>query len=162
MSVVIRQKEKLMGYDVHITRAADWTNSESNPITLDEWLAYIESDPELRLDGFAEASTPAGDQIRYENPGLAVWTQWPGHDQDGNQAWFDHSGGRIVVKSPDNAILAKMCAIAKKMGARVQGDEGEYYPEAHEGGTDESATMPTLPSPSSWWRRLFVSRKSQR
>jgi hypothetical protein len=160
--LVIVRTENIMGYDVHITRATDWTNSDSNPITLDEWLAYIESDPEMRLDGFAEPSTPAGDRIRYENPGLAVWIKRPGHDQDDNQAWFDHSGGRIVVKSPDNAILAKMCAIAEKMGARVQGDDGEYYPEAPKGGTDESATMLTPPTRSSWWRRLFVSRKSQR
>jgi len=33
------------------------------------------------------------------------------------------------VKNPDEAILSKMCAIAEKIGARVQGDEGEYYLE---------------------------------
>src|SRR5579884_156777 len=56
-----------------LTRASDWTDSESNPIRIDEWLAYIGSDPEMRLDNFADAQTPAGSVIRYENAGVAVW-----------------------------------------------------------------------------------------
>ena len=116
-----------MGYDVHITRATDWAASKSNPITLEEWLAYVASDPEFRLDGFAEARTPAGDNLRYENPGLAVWTGWPGSGPDGNFAWFDWRAGRIVVKNPDDEILKKMCDVAKKLGGRVQGDEGEFH-----------------------------------
>ena len=41
-----------MGYDVHITRAEHWTESDSTPIGLDEWLSYVGSDPEMRLDNF--------------------------------------------------------------------------------------------------------------
>ena len=44
-----------MGYDLHVTRADDWTESESSPITLNEWLAYVEEDPEMRLDKVAVA-----------------------------------------------------------------------------------------------------------
>lgn len=113
-----------MGYDVHITRASAWSESELDPITLGEWLVYVKSDSEMRLDGFAEARTPADEVLRYENPGLAVWTGW----SRSGQAWFDHRNGRIVVKNPDDEILAKMCSIAREIGARVQGDEGEYYP----------------------------------
>ena len=116
-----------MGYDVHITRSPDWTESASNPITIEEWLAAIEADPEMRLDGFAEARTPAGETIRYESAGLAVWTAWPRGDHVIGEAWFDHRNGRIVVKSPDESILAKMREIAEKLQARVVGDEGEYY-----------------------------------
>jgi hypothetical protein len=46
-----------VGYDVHITRAGESSDSEATPITLDEWLAYVASDPEMRLDGFAESIT---------------------------------------------------------------------------------------------------------
>ena len=55
-----------MGYDVHIIRADHWTESESNPIPLDELLHYVRSDPEMRLEGFAEATTPDGVTIRVE------------------------------------------------------------------------------------------------
>lgn len=44
-----------MGYDLHVTRADDWTESESSPITLNEWLAYVQEDPEMRLDNVAVA-----------------------------------------------------------------------------------------------------------
>ena len=77
----------------------------------------------MRLDGFAEARNPTtGGTIRIESPGLSVWMAW-----SGGIAWMDHRGGRIVVKNPDTAILKKMCAIAERLGARVQGDEGEMY-----------------------------------
>ncbi len=113
-----------MGYDVHITRAAHWTESESTPITLDEWKAYVASDPEMRMDNFAEATTTGGETIRYENEGLAVWL--PGA-KDGLGGWFDYCDGRIVVKGSFGDTLAKMKRIADVFGARVMGDEGELY-----------------------------------
>jgi hypothetical protein len=59
-----------MGYDVHITRAEDWTESESAPIGLDEWLRYVAGDHEMRLDNFAETEVGGDDVLRYENYGL--------------------------------------------------------------------------------------------
>ena len=114
-----------MGYDVHITRASDWADSRSAPIALDDWLAVVRADAEMRLDGFAEASTPDG-TIRYTNEGLAVWTSYSGHP-DGRTAWFDYRRGRIVVKNPDDEIVAKMKRLAAALGARVIGDEGREY-----------------------------------
>jgi hypothetical protein len=111
-----------LGYDLHITRATDWTDSETTPIALAEWHAYLRTDPEMRLDGHAEASTPSGEQIRIESAGLAVWTA---HEND--TVWFDHRRGRIVVKNPDEPTIAKMIGIAQSLGARVLGDDGELY-----------------------------------
>jgi hypothetical protein len=116
-----------MGYEFHITRASDWTESESAPIRLDEWKVYIASHPEFRLDNFAEATTPKGETIRYDNEGLAVWIAYSRHGQEGNMAWFDHREGRIVVKNADDEILRKMREIARFFGAKVLGDEGEEY-----------------------------------
>jgi len=113
-----------MGYEVHITRAPHWIDSESSPITLDEWKAYVAADPEMRMDNFAEATTTEGETIRYENEGLAVWK--PGAS-DNRGGWFDYRNGRIVVKHPDEETLAKMRQIAQALGARVMGDEGELY-----------------------------------
>lgn len=113
-----------MGYDVHITRSDDWAESEAHPIAMDAWLGYIETDPEMRLNGYAEAATPEG-TLRYGNEGLAVWTAYSGHDVDGNRAWFDYRNGRIVVKNPDEEILNKMRAVAAALEAKVIADEGE-------------------------------------
>jgi hypothetical protein len=115
-----------MGYELHITRAPHWTESEAYAITLDEWLAYVASDSEMRLDNFAEAEV-GGDVLRYDNDGLAVWLAYSGHSVGGNMAWFDYRGGRIVVKSPDREIVGKLVRIAQALGAQVIGDEGEFY-----------------------------------
>lgn len=115
-----------MGYDVHITRAEDWTESQSNPIRLEEWLGYIASDPEMRLDGFAEAQVD-DDTLRVEGEGLAVWVAYSGHETNGNMAWFDYHNGAVIVKGPDEEILSKMKRIAEALHANVIGDEGEFY-----------------------------------
>jgi hypothetical protein len=115
-----------MGYDIHITRANDWAKAKSVPILLEEWLALIQADPEMRLDGFAEAEIPEG-VLRYEHRGLAVWKAYSGNGVGGNMAWFDYVDGRITVKNPDKEIIAKMKQIAKMLGARVVGDEDEEY-----------------------------------
>ena len=114
-----------LGYNVHITRAQNWYESEENPISLDEWKAYIESDPEMRLDGFAKVMTPDG-ILRYENEGLAVWKLHSRHGA-GGKAWINWSRSQIDVKNPDVEMHCKMFAIATALAARVQGDEGELY-----------------------------------
>lgn len=116
-----------MGYDVHITRAKHWTESESEPILLSDWIRYVTADPDMRLDGVAVAKTPDGDVLSYKNEGLSVWTGWSRHLRDGNMAWFDFRNGEVVVKNPDDEILEKMRRIAAALGARVIGDEGEIY-----------------------------------
>jgi hypothetical protein len=118
--------EVIMGYDVHITRAESWLDAAERPITLEAWLDYVRSDPEMRVDGRAEAPTGQGTLV-YENAGLAVWTAYSGDGEDGNHAWFDLRQGRVVVKNPDAEILRKMFLVAAHFDARVQGDDGEAY-----------------------------------
>ena len=141
-----------MGYDLHITRADEWFENEGLEIDAAEWLAYVESDPEMRLDGYAEASVGEGKVLRYESEGLAVWTTYSGHERDGNMAWFDLRSGNVVVKNPDEEIIAKMCDIAEGLNARVQGDDGELYPL-------EESPSPSRPDsisePRPWWKRLL-------
>jgi hypothetical protein len=116
-----------MGYDVHITRADHWTDSEKESIALEEWLAYVEEDPEMRHDRIAVAHVGGKPVLAYENEGLAVWTAYSKHEPEGNMAWFDYSRCRIVVKNPDDEILGKMKRIAAHFDANVVGDEGEHY-----------------------------------
>ena len=117
-----------MGYDVHITRRAEWSD-KGDDIRLDEWIAFVRAAPDMTLTGTAEATVGKGEILRVESPGLATWdghSQKPsGHDL----IWFDHRRGKVVVKNPDTEILMKMWSIAQHFGARVQGDEGEIYDE---------------------------------
>jgi len=118
-----------MGYEVYITRASDWVESNEQPIALEEWLSYIENTPDMKHDGYAEATSPNGDIIRYENEGLSVWTGYSKNGLDGGKAWFDYRDGNIIVKNPDSEILVKMYEIAQELEAMVQGDDGEVYDE---------------------------------
>jgi hypothetical protein len=116
-----------MGYDVHITRAEDRTDSASAPIALAEWLNYVAGDPEMRLDGVAVAHLADQPVLGYESAGLAVWVAYSGHDVGGNRAWFDWRNGCVIVKNPDAEILDKMKRIAAALGTLVVGDDGERY-----------------------------------
>ena len=116
-----------MGYEVHITRKAEWLEQGGPEITIEEWKNYVVSDPEMRLDGFAEATIYDGNTLRVESPGLSVWTAYSKHEEAGNMAWFDHYKDRITIKNPDDEILIKMHKIASALEAKVQGDDGEIY-----------------------------------
>ena len=124
-----------MGYDVHITRADDWSANEGCEISTEEWHAIIEQDPSLRLAG-------------YNGPHFAIWD---GHPED-REAWLDWFDGNITTKYPDEALLGKMLEIANRLNAKVQGDEGEVYP------------LPEMPVPaarrglfsSAWGRSLLL------
>ena len=116
-----------MGYDIHITRQNNWFEDNQNQkISLNEWKYLLAGDTEMRLDNFAEAATSAG-TLRIEREGLAVWTKYSGDGLNGNHAWFYYNNGNIIVKNPDNEIISKMLDLAKRLNAKVQGDEGEIY-----------------------------------
>jgi hypothetical protein len=116
-----------MGYDVHITRKQHWSDEDGEQITLAEWLAVVEVDASMRLDGHAEAHLAGDAVLRVESEGLSVWTGWSGHGKAGGMAWFDYWRGSIAVKNPDPEILRKMWELAQALSAQVQGDEGELY-----------------------------------
>jgi hypothetical protein len=116
-----------MGYDVHITRKQSWSDDSGPEISLAEWIAVVQADREMRVDGFAEAQVEEGRVLRVENEGLSVWTAYSRHGMDGNMAWFDFRKGNVVAKNPDTEILRKMWSLAQALSAQVQGDEGELY-----------------------------------
>ncbi|HXE54889.1 MAG TPA: hypothetical protein VN541_17845 [Tepidisphaeraceae bacterium] len=99
-----------MGYELHITRAESWADNDGKEITADEWLELVSADPELRLAG-------------YNGPYFAIWSG-PSEYPD---PWLDWFGGNISSKHPDSLLIEKMAQIAAKLGAKVQGDDGELY-----------------------------------
>ena len=100
-----------MGYDCHITRADFWASSREVPITVDEWLAFVENDRELDL-------------VPENGPYFSEWTSRKA-GPDG--CWFDWHGGAVFTKWPSVAAMEKMLAIAAHFQATVQGDDGETY-----------------------------------
>jgi hypothetical protein len=134
-------EDSTMGYDVHITRAELHFENDGHWITAQEWLQYVKQDPELKL---------AGDNGEY----FALWSGKSEHPDP----WLDWSEGNIYSKNPDDPLIDKMVAIAKKLNAKVQGDDGEFYT----GGGSENSVLPHQPdSPQnskpkkSWLKRLL-------
>lgn len=112
-----------MSYGVHITRIHPAT-PEPRTISLEEWLAYVNSDGEMSLKGHGRISSPKGEVIESDAPGLAEWTD----PLTGKKAYFDLArSGRVSVSSPSQATLVKMFKVAEGLGAVVRGDAGEYY-----------------------------------
>jgi hypothetical protein len=138
-----------VGYDVHITRKPNWFDSAGPEILLAEWIAVVESDPEMRLDGYAETRVDNGKMLRLEHDGLSVWIAYSGHENNGNMAWFDFRRGNVVVKNPDSEMLMKMWSLAQRLFARVQGDEGELYDAS---GNVIRSTIVGLPARKPWWK----------
>jgi hypothetical protein len=135
-----------VGYDVHITRKLRWSDLGGAEISLADWIAVVESDPEMRLDGYAETRVGNG-VLRLDRGGLAVWIAYSGHEKAGNMAWFDFRQGNVVVKNPDPEILTKMWSLAQRLVAMVQGDEGELYDAS---GNVIQSTVASLRKP--WWK----------
>ena len=108
-----------MGYDFHITRAADWTQSEQQPISEAEWRELVDADPTLEVcqeDYYARESNGQREQFH-----PVIWVTHPG------RPCFWHMDGKITKKYPDDALIDKMIEIAQKLNARVLGDDGEEY-----------------------------------
>ncbi len=146
-----------MGYDLHITRKENWLDA-SQAIDLDEWLEYVDADPDLQHDGFAETPVANGAVLRAERDGICVWTGYSGGENAENKAWLMWNSGSIVAKSPDEEVRQKMWCIAQALGAKVQGDEGEYYGEDGrmiEAATSEVTSVVRELPPNSkrpWWK----------
>lgn len=96
-----------MGYGVHVTRKDFWADDDGPVISLEEWKDYVAKDPEIEPD----AENPNG-----ENYVLKIGPdQWP--------LWW--TSGEICAKNPDDIVVEKFVVIARALGAKVQGDDGE-------------------------------------
>ena len=110
-----------MSYSVLIIRP------NKQPITLKEWLDYIESDQELHfLGAFVAVNPKTGERIEAPAPGLAEWID----PKTGEKSWFNHRSGTISVGNANLDTLIKMHAIAGRFGAIVRGESGEQYDAA--------------------------------
>jgi hypothetical protein len=123
-----------MSYHLHITRKAKGWNDADDPAAISraEWLDYVASDPEMAANdysvdpqyGQSDAQDSAYDMYV---EGLAAWLGHSGAGLKGEYVWFGHEQDRVTVENPDEETLGKLLAIAQVLGARVQGDDGEYF-----------------------------------
>ena len=113
-----------MSYALHIRRPV-----ELDPVTMEEWLDAVATDPGLELPSGdrIEVICPDGDVLTYQRDGLAIWSSHPRHDLTGFRCLFEYHEGRISVADPDDETVEKMREVAKRLGAEVRGDEGETY-----------------------------------
>jgi hypothetical protein len=105
-----------MGYHVHITRER---NGVASDIPLEEWLRHVENSPELEFE------KPEGDDVASKFTRSVHAARWSGASVE--DAWLGWSSGEIWTKNPSEELIGYMIEIAPKFGARVRGDEGEYY-----------------------------------
>lgn len=127
-----------MGYDLHITRKRGWADATGPEITLEEWLAFVEQDPEM---------THAADLGEH----FAVWSGPSVHESP----WLAWDDGNIYSKNPDRPLIAKMYQVATALGAEVQGDDGETY------GSEGAPIPEKRPSFLSRLRRWWAMRGPQ-
>ena len=104
-----------MGYDLHITRKEFNADVEGPMITPEEWLAVVQDDQELTINVLNNSNG-----LKY--PYLADWSG-PGK----YPCWLNYDNGNVYSKNPTDEMIEKMVQIAERLGAKVQGDDGEVY-----------------------------------
>jgi hypothetical protein len=110
-----------MSYGVRIKRLKV---QGPNRIMLEEWLAYVRLDREMRHIGEAVNSEPEGrDNPLRSASGLTEWID----PQTGHKTLFDHQkiSGTVSVGNPSREALIKTFKVAEALQGVVQGDEGE-------------------------------------
>ncbi|GAA1758263.1 hypothetical protein GCM10009767_16910 [Kocuria aegyptia] len=106
-----------MAYDLHLTRADDWSEGLSRPITTEELVdACRQVGFTLRSDG-SDAF-----QLRRIAPGKADVDLMSAHVFE----------GQVTLKPfpPDQDAADRVTLLAAVLEARVQGDDGEVYERA--------------------------------
>lgn len=113
-----------MAYDIHITKRNNWLN-KGEDITSVEWEKLIDEDSELGHAEKIEGETKSGAKFEYtlRDSRLAKWK----HPISGQIVWLVYTNGEIRISRPDETIIEKAKQIAKRISAKVQGDELETY-----------------------------------
>ncbi|MFI7426662.1 hypothetical protein ACIBPB_06715 [Micromonospora sp. NPDC049836] len=104
-----------MGYELHISRAEEYYDSEEHPIALDEWLSYAESNPALGVGGWLSWDEDRQPIYEYAcTDGSLV-----------SLTWFE---GAIEIKGHfEGEAYHEFGSIAEDLRANLQGDDGERY-----------------------------------
>ncbi len=103
-----------MSYSLYITRRKHWHDEGGPTIAVSEWVALVDSDPELSFE-----------------PGLGAYhAVWSGNSRH-EVPCISWQSGNLESNRPDDALVEKMVHLASTLGARVVGEAGEIYAGAH-------------------------------
>ncbi|MGI5183445.1 hypothetical protein ACQEVZ_45025 [Dactylosporangium sp. CA-152071] len=106
-----------MGYDLHITRAADPFDAEDFPIGRDEWNGYARRHPAMAEVGWVD----------WTNFGREAIYAWPaGRDDPCSLSWYS---SEVTVTGCREQDIPGLLAIATSLAANLFGDDGERYTE---------------------------------
>ncbi len=100
------------GYDLHITRKVFWADDAGPNITFEEWQEHLKTDPQIVRD------TANGPQ-----------DFWVSIGRESFPLWYRPELGELYTKNPSDAAIKKLEDIAHTLDAKVQGDDGEFYPQ---------------------------------
>lgn len=106
-----------MGYELHITRAADAMDSEEHPIAFDEWITFARARPALREDGYL-------DLAHIGRQPLFTWIS-----SGGGAVCFHWDAGQVTLSgahAPDVDRTA-LADLAAELTANLVGDDCELY-----------------------------------
>jgi hypothetical protein len=117
------------GYELHLTRAADWTKASTSPIARTEWEAAARSDRRLVEDGFVD----------WSDSGRSAVFEWGASD---GPAMYWRSDQVMVKGVRSAAEIGEIVAFAQRLSANVVGDDGEWYDAT---GTVGSGAAPSRP-----------------
>jgi hypothetical protein len=107
-----------MGYDVHITRKAQWFEPHGPEISANEWASYVDTQGECHWE------PPAGREHEIDDAVLIVDSL----DLEVGRVWWN--GGEIRTKNPSPELMAYLIEVADTLDARLMGDESETYRNA--------------------------------
>ena len=103
-----------MGIYVFITRRAEPAGENAVPITSAEWLTVASGETDFR--------EPTAAEMEWSGPFMRVWVGYPAH-----AVHFDWVDDQVEVKNPNEQIIVRMKALAKKLNATVFSETGEVY-----------------------------------
>lgn len=140
-----------MSYNVYVTRKDDWSDDDGPDITLNDWLDYLAIDGSLIPDSHRAKSTDPRVASGAKEATHAYWAEWPGRDDAGHEVWFWLELGNIICANADTATLRKLFVVADVLGARLQGDEGEFYDSVGRA-VKGRPRMPRGAGKRPWWK----------
>ena len=100
------------GYDLHISRKVFWGDDFGPEITFEEWQEHLKIDPQVVRD---VANSPQDFMVSIPGESFPLW--------------YRSDLGELFTKNPTDKAITKLEEIARSLNARVQGDDGEFYPE---------------------------------
>jgi hypothetical protein len=104
-----------VGYELHITRANHWLESEGQPIGREEWSTYVHEHAALVEAGWVEWADIGREPV-YELTGR--------DEESPSLSW---QNGRVTITGPEIDYLPDLIAIAADLRAHIVGDDDQRY-----------------------------------